>query len=96
MLVDTGATFSLVPRRYLQELGVSPVREVTFRLADESRVSLPIGHVLMRLDGLESIVPVVFGPDDATPLFGAIAMETFLVAPDPVNRRLVPVDGLLK
>ncbi|MBM3924960.1 MAG: Retroviral aspartyl protease [SAR202 cluster bacterium] len=96
MLVDTGATFSLVPRQYLQELGIEVVREVRFRLADESTVSMPVGRVLMRLDGLEEVVPVVFGPNNATPLLGAIAMEAFLLAPDPVNQRLVPVDGLLK
>jgi predicted aspartyl protease len=96
MLVDTGPTFSLVPRHYLQQLGVEPIREVRFRLADESTVTLPVGRVLMRLDGIEEVVPVVFGAGDATPLVGAIAMEAFLVAPDPVNQRLVPVDGLLK
>lgn len=38
---------------------------------------------------------VVFGDPDTLPLLGAYALEGFGLAPDPVNRRLIPVPGLL-
>jgi len=40
----------------------------------------------------EQYTLVVFG-DHA--LLGAVTVEEFLLAPDPVQRKLVPVDGLM-
>jgi hypothetical protein len=56
---------------------------------------LPVGRVTLAVDGKEEIVPVVFGPEDTTPLLGAIALEALLMAADPVNKQLVPVTGKL-
>jgi predicted aspartyl protease len=96
MLVDTGATMSLIPGRILRELGIRVRREMEFSLADESRKAFPIGEALIGVNGDENIIPVVFGPDDVTPLLGGVALEVFGLAVDPVNRRLVHVGGLLK
>ena len=49
----------------------------------------------MRIDGQERIGYVAAGETGATPLLGAVTLETFLLAPDPVHKRLVPVRGLL-
>jgi len=39
---------------------------------------------------------VIFGEPGSEPLLGAFTLEGFRLAADPVNRRLVPVPGLLK
>ena len=49
----------------------------------------------MRLDGRRELSLVVFGEDDSEPILGAVALEEFLLVPDPVRRRLVPVPGLM-
>jgi hypothetical protein len=38
----------------------------------------------------------VFGDRDSEPLLGVFTLEGFGLATDPVNRRLLPVPGLLK
>ena len=39
---------------------------------------------------------VVFGEDGVDPLLGAVTLEEFLLAPDPIRQRLIPIPGLLK
>ncbi len=95
-LVDTGATHTLLPANMLAQLGVQPIERVQFHLADERTVEYGIGEVRIRLDGRERTTVVVFGPEGATPLLGAITLELFNLAVDPVGKRLMPVPGLLK
>ena len=54
-----------------------------------------MGRTWLRLDGSEEMTLVVFGEDDVQPLLGAVTLEEFLLAPDPVRKRLVSVHGLL-
>ena len=94
-LVDTGATYTLVPAPILRRLGVEPIRRQTFLIADGSRVEREVGWLLVRIGGEESPTVVVFGDEDAEPLLGAVTLEEFGLGVDPVRRRLVPVDGYL-
>ena len=91
-LVDTGATYTLVPAPILRRLGVEPIGRQTFHVADGSRVEREIGWLLVRIDGEERPTVVVFGDDGAEPLLGAVTMEEFGLGVDPVRRRLAPVD----
>ena len=91
-LVDTGATYTVLPRRLLEDLHVVPHRLADFRLADGRRVEQSIGRAWIRLGQQEEFSLVVFG-DDA--LLGAVTLEEFLLAVDPVEQRLVPVPALM-
>ncbi|MBI4199581.1 MAG: clan AA aspartic protease [Chloroflexi bacterium] len=95
-LVDTGATHTVLSRGMLLTLGVEPVEQVAFQLADERVVEYQVGEARIRLDGRERTTVVVFGPEGATALLGATTLELFNMAVDPVRRRLVSVPGLLK
>ena|SRR5688572_12974872 len=92
VLVDTGATYTVLPRALLEELGVVRHTRAPFVIADGSRVELEIGRAWIRIDGREEVSLVVFGD---TALLGAVTLEGFLLAPDPIGQRLVPVEGLL-
>ena len=94
-LVDTGATYTLVPAPILRRLGVEPIGRQTFLIADGSRVEREVGWLLVRIGGGERPTVVVFGDEDAEPLLGAVTLEEFGLGVDPVGRRLVPVDGYL-
>jgi len=37
----------------------------------------------------------VFGDEGIVPLLGAYALEGLLLGVDPINKRLVPIEGLL-
>ena len=95
-LVDTGATHTLISQSVLRGLGVEPIDRILFQLAHERTVEYDVGQIRLKLDGRERIVLVVFGEDNASALLGATTLEVFNLAVDPVQRRLVPVPGLLK
>ena len=95
-LVDTGASYTWIPRDVLESLGVQPDEERVFVLADGREVRYPMAWLRVRLD--ERIQPtlVVCGDAGTEPLLGAFTLEGFGLGVDPVNRRLIPVPGLLK
>ncbi len=95
-LVDTGASFSMVPRPLLERLGIIPQEKVPFQLADGRSIQCDVAQTQVRIDGRIRTTLVVFGESGTDPLLGAYTLEGFLLAPDPVNRRLLPVPGLLK
>lgn len=95
-LVDTGASDTVLPENVLRQLGVVPVDRFPYKLADERVVEYEVGEARIRVNGRERTVQVVFGPEDVTPLLGATTLEIFHLGVDPVERRLVPVPGLLK
>ena len=94
-LVDSGATYTFLPRSLLQRLGVSPLSRRTFAMSDGTRITRDFGQTWVNLDGEQVISPVIFGDDAATPLLGAVTLEIFGLGIDPVNTRLVPVEALL-
>ena len=91
-LVDTGATYPMVPASVLEELGVEREYDIPFNLADGSRVVLSVGMVPMEIEGRARRVYFAFGPEGAKPLLGALALEVFGFAVDAKNGRLIPVD----
>lgn len=95
-LVDTGSTYTWVPRDLLEELGVTPEEEWPFELADGRVVRYPVAWIQIQLQGREQPTLVVFAPPTAEPILGAFTLEGFRLAADPVNERLISVPGLAK
>ena len=89
-MIDTGSLYSIVPASILDELGVARDEVETFSLADGSLVDMSIGLALLTLEGQSKTVHVAFGLDDEIVLIGAMTLERFGVAADPLNKRLVP------
>ena len=94
-VVDTGATYTALPRPMLESLGVTPHARDRFVLADGRRVTRHIGRTWIRIDGATEMTLVVFADPASPALLGAYALEGLRLAADPVARRLVPVPGLL-
>ncbi len=94
-LVNSGSTYNILPASLLQRLGVEILGSGTFRLADGRRVERDMGETRVRLNGEDYMAPVIFGTDDVQPLLGAVTLEIFRLAIDPVEMRLIPVDGLM-
>ena len=95
-LVDTGATYTWIPRPILERLGVTPIGKEPFSVADGRVVDYEIGAVTARIDGKERPTLAIFGDPDTEPLIGVFTLEGFLMAADPVNQTLIPVTGRLK
>ncbi len=95
-LVDTGASYTLVPRSVLERLGLSGVFRHPFVLADGRQLEYDAAETRIRIDGQTRTTLVVFGEEGTEPLLGAYTLEGFGLAPDPLGRRLIPVPGVLK
>lgn len=93
-LVDTGSSYTWAPRELLERLGVEPVDRWEFETADGRVIERDIGRTWVRIDGRSEVTLVVFGEEGSRPLLGAYTLEGLRLAPDPVNRRLIPVRGL--
>ena len=93
VMVDTGATFSQVPGAMLRRLGMSPQRTMNVRLADGSIIEDQVCDALIRLEGETFVTPVSFGREGEPSLLGVVALETALLAVDPIGQRLVPYIG---
>ena len=89
-MVDTGSLYSIVPAHVLTDLGIARDEDELFGLADGSTVEMSIGLALVRMDGRARTVHVAFGHDPEIVLIGAMTLERFGVAADPVNQRLIP------
>ena len=95
-LVGTCATYLSIPESILSGLGIPKLERRPFELADESIVEYAIGNALVRLNGEELAVVVVFAPEDSSALLGATTLELFSLGVDPVGQRLAPVPALMK
>ncbi|PKB73116.1 MAG: hypothetical protein BZY75_03540 [SAR202 cluster bacterium Io17-Chloro-G7] len=89
--VDTGASYTLIPRSILESLGHSPTHDRSFRLADGSVVELGLAQVPMRIGVATTMVSCAIGNDETQPFLGATALEEFGLGVDPLNHTLVPV-----
>jgi len=93
--VDTGALYTQIPASILERLGHRPTLMRRLRLANGAIIERPVGSVPVRIG--DELIPTlcVFGEEDSELLLGAVTLEQFSLAPDPVNETLVPVVALL-
>lgn len=93
-LVDTGATYSMIPGSLLEELGIEPVETRVSRIADGSRVEFQTSWARFSTEGRNAVARVSFGPEGVY-LLGATALEDLGLAVDPVDQRLIAQEALL-
>ena len=95
LVVDTGATYPVIPRTLADELGIRPMEERTFTLADGSRLSRQMGWAGLSYDGRKMPSLVVLGEMEDIPLLGALALEGLGFEVDPVTKTLRPATQFL-
>ena len=87
-LVDTGAIDCLAPRDALLAAGVVPEGKAVYELADGRPVEYEYGFARVSFLGEETVTPIIFGPEEAEPLIGVVALESMGVIVDPINKTL--------
>lgn len=90
-IVDSGATYSIVPAAVLRRLKVKPLRRTTFRLANGARIVRRKGSALFKLREYVGVADVIFGEKGDATLLGALTLEALGLALDPIHRELKPV-----
>ena len=94
-LVDSGATYSLLPMEIWESIGLSPKREHIFTLADGSTVTRKVSECYISLPQGEGYTPVILGEADDETLLGVVTLEILGLVFNPFNRTLQPMRMLL-
>ncbi len=95
-LIDSGATYSLLPEPVWRAIALTPKREMEFVLADGTTVRRPVSECHLSLSHGEGHTPVVLGqPGDAEALLGVVTLEILGLVFDPFRRTLQPMRTLL-
>ena len=88
--VDTGSTYTAVPRAILERLGTPIDRSLPSKTADGRMVPVNVGETTIRLEGLQFHTPVIFAEANEPSLLGVVTLEQAALAVDPVEGRLMP------
>ncbi len=94
VVVDTGSTYTAVPRELLQRLGVPVERSLPSETADGRIVPVDVGEATIRLQGLQFHTPVIFAEENEPSLLGVVSLEQAALAVAPLAGRLIPTNLL--
>jgi len=91
LLIDSGAVYSVVPAPVLERLGIKPLTEQEFRLADGTKIVRKKGIALFKYGDKIGGADVIFGEEGDSILLGAFTLEALGLALDPLKRELKPL-----
>jgi clan AA aspartic protease len=96
-LVDSGVTYIVLTKDVWEELGLKPLGEMEFILADGTVIKRFISEAILELPGYgERHTPVVLGEKEDENLLGMVTLEIFGLILDPFKRVLRPIRALMK
>lgn len=87
-LVDSGATYTLLPFAVWKAIGLKPKRTMGFRLADGTSVKRNISECRIILKQGEGHTPVILGEKNDKALLGVVTLEILGLVFNPFNRTL--------
>ena len=88
--VDTGSSYTAVPRTIMERLGVAVDDSAPSILADGRQVPVDVGEATIRLEGRQFHPPVTFAGEGEPALLGVVTLEQARLAVDPLGQKLVP------
>ena len=95
LIVDTGATYSVLPASVLREMEIQPDEEpLRAVLANNEEREYQVGEIRFRIAGRERTSPVLFG-DEGSFLLGAVTLEGFGLIADTTHHALIPAPNPL-
>lgn len=88
VLVDTGATYTMLPGTLLREIGIVPSERERVRLGDGRLVEWGLGQAYVRYGRYETPTWILFGENRSLSALGALTLEELRLHVDPRSRRL--------
>jgi hypothetical protein len=85
----------VVPAAILEDLGIRPLADQSFRLADGSKITRKKGVAVFRYKDQVGGADVIFGEEGDSTLLGAFTLEALALALDPLKRELRPLPMIL-
>lgn len=65
LLVDTGAAYTWLPRKFLEDIGVRPTRKGRFKTIKGEIIPRDVGHLFVEYEGEIAPTTVVFAEEGA-------------------------------
>jgi clan AA aspartic protease len=94
-MVDSGATYSLLPKNVWEKLKLPPLSEMKFTLADGTVIKRKISEVWFQYLGIGRTSPVILGESKDDALLGAVTLESMGLMLNPFSRELIPMKMML-
>jgi clan AA aspartic protease len=94
-LIDSGATYSVLPDDVWRELGLKSKREIRLSLADGTPIQRPVSECHIAIAGEEGHSPVILGEPGDAALLGVVTLENLGLVFHPLKRELQPMRMLL-
>jgi clan AA aspartic protease len=94
-LVDSGATYSLLPAPVWKAIGLRAKKTMAFTLADGTEIRRDVSECRVALRGEDGHSPVILGDAGDAPLLGAVTLEVMGMVLNPFNRTLQPMRAVL-
>lgn len=94
-LVDSGAFYTVLPKRMVERLDLKPNYRQDFRLADGTKIRRPVGSAYITFQGRKTASPVVLGRNGDNALLGVLTLEALGLILDPFKRQLHPAKLML-
>ena len=95
LLVDSGATYSLLPKAVWEKIELKPKRKVSFALADGTTVERSVSEAYVMFPQGEAHTPVILGEEGDEALLGVVTLEILGLVLNPFDRTLHPMRMLL-
>lgn len=87
LIVDTGATHTVLPAEILEKLGIEIVRMARLKFADNRVIKRPLGEIGIEIEKYKTrATPVIFGGENVY-LLRTVTMEQLGLAPDPSRKK---------
>ncbi len=94
-LIDSGATYSLLPEETCKKIGLEPKRYMDFTLADGTIIRRGVSECYLILKEGEGHTPVILGEEDDEALLGVVTLEILGLVFNPFKRTLKPMRAVL-
>lgn len=94
-LVDSGATYTLLPLKTWKALKLESKRKVSFSLADGTSIERDVSECFIKLPQGEGHTPVILGRKSDTALLGVVTLEILGLVLNPFTRTLQPMKMML-
>jgi predicted aspartyl protease len=94
-MVDSGAIYTVAPSTVLDELGIKPISQETYWLANGEKIVRKRGIAFFRYGDKVGGADVIFGEEGDSNLLGATTLESLGLALDPFKRELKPLPMII-
>ena len=94
-LVDSGATYGLLPYDVWRSIRLAPKRPVRFTLADGTEIERQVSECYIELPQGDGHTPVILGEPGDEALLGVFTLEMLGLVINPFTRTLQPMRMML-